>query len=216
MRTQSDKALINTGLSTLIYLYEEISSFWLRNYIDIATNLIAMTTNTIFEHEPIFHSITLTAISSDEKEDWLHPVLEIFRPRPTPIIEKGSRLYLVPSVFDDEFDPDFAPEPTSAKDLPELNDWSMNFARNTLEIFAGRRQPAQLIRQCHHRIYSELVKKSGSQKEIGRIRKIHVSQPLDGICETMLTVRFGDRLRALVIRFEGVDNRWLCTALTLL
>lgn len=182
----------------------------------IAVNLISMTTNPIYEDEPIFHSITLAAISSDENEDWLHPVLEIFRPKPVPILEKKSKLYLVPSLFDDEFDPDFAPEPTSAKDLPGLDEWSLSFARNVLEVFAGRRQSMQLTRQCHHRIYDELVKKSGSQKEIGRIRKLHVSQPLDGICETTVTVRFQDRLRALVFRFEGIDNRWLCTALTLL
>jgi len=175
-----------------------------------------MTTNPIFYDEPTFHSITFNEISSDENEDWLHPVLEIFRPQSTPFEERKSKLYLVPSLFDDEFDPEFAPEPTSSKDLPELNQWSLNFARNVLEIFAGRRQPSQLNRACHRQIYSELVKKSGSQKEIGRIRKLHVSQPLDGICETTVTVRFGDRLRALVFRFEGVDQRWLCTALMLL
>lgn len=175
-----------------------------------------MTTNPIFCDEPIFHSITLDPISSDENEDWLHPVLEIFRPQPIPFVERKSKLYLVPTIFDDEFDPEFAPEPTSAEDLPELNEWSLNFARNVLEIFAGRRQPTQLSRACHRQIYSDLVKKSGSQKQIGRIRKLHVSQPLDGICETTVTVRFGDRLQALVFRFEGVDKRWLCTALMLL
>jgi len=175
-----------------------------------------MTTNVSYDEFPLFNSIAITAISSDEDEDWLHPVLEIFRPRPIIVAEKKSRLYLVPSVFDDEFDPDFAPEPTSAEDLPELNEWCANFARNVLEIFAGRRQPSQLIKQFHHRIFKELLTKSGSQKEVGKIRKLHVSQPLDGICETTVTVRFGNRLRALVFRFEGVDGRWLCTALTLL
>jgi hypothetical protein len=61
-----------------------------------------------------------------------------------------------------------------------------------------------------------IVSVAGSQKEIGRIRKIHLDQPLDGICESTVTVRFGERVRALVIRTEGVDGRWLCTALRLL
>jgi len=175
-----------------------------------------MTTNPIFNELPKFNRITLTAVSSDENEDWLHPVLEIFRPQPLPQLLKKSRLYLVPSSFDDEFDPDFAPEPTSAEDLPALDEWCANFARNVLEVFAGRRQPAQLTKTFHHRIFSEFVKKSGSEKEVGKIRKIHMSEPLDGICETTVTVRFGVRLRALVFRFEGIDNRWLCTALTLI
>ena len=62
----------------------------------------------------------------------------------------------------------------------------------------------------------ELLRKTGSQSELGRIRNIHQSEPLDGICETTVTVRYGERLRAIVIRFEGVDGRWLCTALRLL
>ncbi|MSO42628.1 MAG: hypothetical protein EXQ76_00130 [Candidatus Planktophila sp.] len=175
-----------------------------------------MVTNPIYDELPTFNRITLTAISSDENEDWLHPVLEIFRPKPEPQLLKKSRLYLVPSIFDDEFDPDFAPEPTSAADLPELGEWCTDFAHNVLEVFAGRRQPTQLTKHFHHRIFSELIKRSGSEKEIGKIRKLHISQPLDGICETTVTVRFRDRLRALTFRFEGVDNRWLCTALTLL
>jgi hypothetical protein len=62
----------------------------------------------------------------------------------------------------------------------------------------------------------ELLRNTGSQKEIGRIRNIHQNEPLDGICESTVTVRYGNRLRAIVIRFEGVDGRWLCTALRLL
>jgi hypothetical protein len=39
---------------------------------------------------------------------------------------------------------------------------------------------------------------------------------LDGICEATITIRYEDRLRAMLVRFEGIDKRWLCTALTLL
>jgi Family of unknown function (DUF6459) len=175
-----------------------------------------MTTNPLFDELPTFNRIDLTSISSDQDEDWLHPVLEIFRPQAEPLLLTKNRLYLVPTLFGDEFDPDFAPEPTSAEDLPELSQWCANFARNVLEVFAGRRQSSQLTKQFHFRIFGELVKKSGSEKEVGIIRKLHISQPLDGVCETTVTVRFGNRLRALVFRFEGVDKRWLCTALTLL
>ena len=192
-----------------IILAVEADSYNRRDYGD-------MTTNPSYSQAPLFNSIAITSISSDENEDWLHPVLEIFRPKAISLPAKKSRLYLVPSVFDDEFDPDFAPEPTSALDLPDLNEWCGNFARNVLEVYAGRRAPAQLIKQFHHRIFCELIRKSGSEKEIGRIRKLHITEPLDGICEGTVTVRFADRLRALVFRFEGIDGRWLCTALQLL
>ena len=175
-----------------------------------------MTTNPNYNDLPTFHAIDLTLISSDENEDWLHPILEIFRPRQLPAPHKKSKLYLVPSTFDDEFDPDFAPEPTSAQELPELTEWCKNFARNVLEIYAGRRTPSQLTKAFHHRIFIELLKNSGSEKEVSHIRKLHVSEPLDGVCEATVTVRYGARLRALTFRFEGVDGRWLCTALSLL
>lgn len=175
-----------------------------------------MTTNPDYNELPVFTSISLAAVPSDENEDWLHPILEIFRPRLTPSIPKTNKLYLVPTAFDDEFDADFAPEPTSSRDLPELKQWCENFARNVLEIYAGRRTPAQLTKAFHHRIFTELLNKSGSENEVGHIRKLHIHEPLDGVCEALVTVRFGERLRALTFRFEGVDGRWLCTALRLL
>ena len=175
-----------------------------------------MTTNPNYNELPVFTSIALAAVPSDENEDWLHPILEIFRPRLTPSIPKRNKLYLVPTAFDDEFDADFAPEPTSSHDLPELKQWCENFARNVLEIYAGRRTPTQLTKAFHHRIFTELLNKSGSEKEVGHIRKLHIHEPLDGVCEALVTVRFGERLRALTFRFEGVDGRWLCTALRLL
>jgi hypothetical protein len=62
----------------------------------------------------------------------------------------------------------------------------------------------------------ELLRESGSTREIGKIKSIHQSEPLDGICESTALIRYGERLRAVVIRFEGVDGRWLCTALKML
>jgi len=125
-------------------------------------------------------------------------------------------LYSLPSQFGEEYDPEFAPQPTSASQLPDLRTWTLKFGVSVLEIWAAKRQPAQLSRWCHHTIYSELVKKVGSQKEVGRIRKLHQCEPLDGISESTITVRFEKRVRSIALRFEGVDHRWLCTSLTLL
>jgi hypothetical protein len=69
---------------------------------------------------------------------------------------------------------------------------------------------------CHRKIFTELHARAGSMKQVGKLRSIHQSEPLDGICESVVTVRYGERLRAISVRFEGVDNRWLCTALDLL
>ena len=167
---------------------------------------------------------TLELISSNEDpEMWNHPQLDLYslsevaaNRKVEKLPEQRAKLYLIPTTFGEEFEPGFEPVPTSATELPELHAWTMKFAVSVVEIWAGRRQPAQLISKCHRQIYMKLLKQVGSQKEIGRIRSIHQCQPLDGICESTITVRFGDRLRAMVIRFEGVDQRWLCTELRLI
>jgi hypothetical protein len=146
--------------------------------------------------------------SNEDPEMWNHPQLDLYslselaaNRKVEKLPEQRAKLYLIPSTFGEEFEPGFEPVPTSATDLPELHAWTMKFAVSVVEIWAGRRQPAQLISKCHRQIYMKLLKQVGS---------------LDGICESTVTVRFGDRLRAMVIRFEGVDQRWLCTELRLI
>ena len=171
---------------------------------------------TTLESISLLKPVTYAEISSCEAEDWEHPMLEMFRPIVQEHEKQKARLYLIPSSFDDEYDPDFSPQPTSASDLPELHEWTMRFVVSVLEIWAGRRSPSQLTRMCHRKIFTELHARAGTMKEVGKLRTIHQSEPLDGICESVVTVRYGERLRALSVRFEGVDNRWLCTALDLL
>lgn len=168
---------------------------------------VAMTTSTFASLRPI---------SSSESELWDHPMLDLYQRNSQKYIRQEPLLYSIPSNFGEDYDPEFAPQPTSASDLPDIHTWILKFATSVLEIWAAKRQPAQLARWCHHTIYSQLVTAVGSLTDVGKIRKLHQCQPLDGICECVLTVRFDERMRSLAIRFEGVDHRWLCTSLTLL
>ena len=154
--------------------------------------------------------------STEDPALWSHPVLDLFAPPPREKFEQKAKLYLVPSTFGEDLEADEMPVPTSASELPDIHMWTMKFIVSVVEIWGGRRQPAQLIRWCHRVIFMELLKKSGTQSEIGKIKSLHQSQPLDGICETTALIRYGNRLRAVVIRFEGVDGRWLCTALEMI
>jgi 6-phosphogluconolactonase/glucosamine-6-phosphate isomerase/deaminase len=49
-----------------------------------------------------------------------------------------------------------------------------------------------------------------------QIRKFYFNQPIEGVVEVTVTLRVIDRVRSLILRFEGVDKRWICTELTLL
>jgi hypothetical protein len=146
---------------------------------------------------------------------WGHPTLDLFHPRPEIPVQK-PRLYLAPSTFGESFEQDDLPQVTSAQSLPELSRWVSVFTINLLEIWSGRRQPAQLLSKCHRVIYLELLRGVGCLKSPGRIKSLYITEPLDGACEAAVTIAFGERTRALVTRFEGVDGRWLCTALRLL
>jgi len=175
-----------------------------------------MTTELDYSQLPSFEIIDLAPISSDPNEDWQHLVLEMFRPQIPAPVTQPPRLYLSTSRFGEEYDAEFAPEPTSAADLPNIQELTQQFIHNVLEIWAGRRSASQVQAMCHHLIFADLQRKAGHQDQVGRIRKIKVTQPLDGISESTVTVRYGERLRVVAIRFEGLDHRWLCTALNLI
>ena len=175
-----------------------------------------MTTQREYEELPTFTTIELLPLSSDPDEDFLHPVLEIFKPEPVIHGSKKPRLYLIPSTFGEEFDAEFAPQPTSAIELPKIEPLIQKFIHNAVEIWSGRRSPQQLQQLCHYTVFGELQRKAGSIKELGRVRKTRITEPLDGVCEATVTIRFGDRLRVVAIRFEGLDGRWLCTCLRLI
>ena len=166
---------------------------------------------TVNENAPI------RLISSTTPRDlWSHPTLNLYPDCFEERRPQEALLYSTPSTFGELFDEDDRPIPTSATELPDIHLWTMSFATNLLEILAGRRTPVQLATRCHRVIYLRLTSMAGTTEEIGRIRKIHQDAHLDGICESVITVRFGERIRALTIRAEGVDGRWLCTALRLL
>jgi hypothetical protein len=132
------------------------------------------------------------------------------------ITEPKPYLYKISSFYKEDFIPGFEPEPTSASELPELNIFVESFAKSVLEIWAGKRSASQLSRYCHSNVYQDLLTSIGYQKEVGKFRKIYINEPLDGLCESTVTVRFNDRLRSMALRFEGLDHKWICTSLDLI
>lgn len=154
--------------------------------------------------------------STTPRELWTHPTLDLFLSPIPEIKRQEALLFTTPTTFGESFEEDDQPVPTSESELPDIRLWTMAFATNALEILAGRRQPTQIAARCHPIIFRELLLRAGREKEIGKIRRIHQDKPLDGLCESVLTVRFSDRLRPLVIRTEGINGKWLCTALRLM
>lgn len=154
---------------------------------------------------------------------WAHPMLAFYlEPVPVEPVLVPTKLYLVPTPeyfgrdVEDYSDPEFLAKPSPLSELPEIQEWVTKFALSVVEIWGGRRSANQLARWCHRQVHQQLLVKSSTIKVAPKIRKIYISQPIEGVAETTVTLRIGERVRSLILRFEGVDKRWLCTELVLL
>ena len=144
----------------------------------------------------------------------------INQPKPAPIFANKTKLYLVPTIdteFGEEWShPKFSSTPSNLTDLPNINEWSESFIITIIEIWSGRRGVMQLANNCHRSVINKLIKQGKELDNSCRIRKIYLNQPIEGVIEATVTLRIKERVRSLILRFEGVDKRWVCTELNLL
>jgi len=144
----------------------------------------------------------------------------INQPKSAPILANKTKLYLVPTIdteFGEEWShPKFSSVPSNLTDLPNINEWSESFIITIIEIWSGRRGVMQLANNCHRSVINKLIKQGKELDNSCRIRKIYLNQPIEGVIEATVTLRIKERVRSLILRFEGVDKRWVCTELNLL
>jgi hypothetical protein len=152
---------------------------------------------------------------------WHEPLLDLYSqlvvfPPQVPAIPK---LYLVPTpeyLEGEEPDPEMAKRPSPLTDLPKLDDWVGKYVVSLVEICGGKRPVQQLARWTHRVTYQQLISLIGQWKPLPKIRKFYISEPLEGIAEVTITLRFETRVRALALRFEGIEKRWVCTNMELI
>jgi hypothetical protein len=148
------------------------------------------------------------------KTNFNEPMLPLFQER-SRITEVGikRRLFLIPSNFEETFDPNFSPMPTPQEELPEITVWVRDFTRRLLEVMSARRSPHQLSRWCHRHPFTALLKLTKSFTDLPKVKRVHIRQPLESLAEVTVILEYRSRVQALVLRFEGVDRRWLCTVI---
>ena len=99
--------------------------------------------------------------------------------------------------------------------------WAVRFAQVALEVLAGLRPPAQLVRWTSDEAQAALqsrhpvAARPGARPRQCRIRSLHVSVPVEGVAEVAVVVADGLRYRAMAFRMEGRDRHWLVTAIDL-
>jgi hypothetical protein len=158
-------------------------------------------------------------------------------PGPTPVVQGTLALDLVPApppdrdppapdpgLADDDAWGDDPPSRTDPVELPDPRRWAAMIAQAVVEILAGRRPAVQVVRWLETPVY-ERVRRSAlaaggpgprRQGTPVRVRRVRVSTTLDGAVEAVAVVDDGVRCRALALRLEALDGRWLCSALEML
>ncbi|MEI8080925.1 MAG: Rv3235 family protein [Actinomycetes bacterium] len=160
----------------------------------------------------------------------LQPQLDLeFLSTPAPQDEPRSRLAMVPRAINSTPGPPkteaeiadyFDRQPTGDRDLPDPKRWAARLSQAIIEVRAGSRPAHQLLRWTSIDVFESLLAEVGNQGRPraphGHVSSVHVARPADGVAEVSAVVTGRHRSRALALRLEGWDGRWLCTTLAIL
>lgn len=118
-------------------------------------------------------------------------------------------------------DADFDAQRTSTRNLPPVQKWIARYAQAVTEVLAGTRSPRQLAPFTSESVYigiersARIAANKKTRLPAAVVRSVRVCEPEDGVAEASIVVRRGQRHRALAMRVEGLDGKWLCTAMHL-
>lgn len=130
-----------------------------------------------------------------------------------------------PRGLRDEF---FGPQPTKRVDLPDPEPLISNLTRCVIEILAGAREIEQIARWVTEDVYQHLLKRvmiadrgrrargATATRPAFTLGNVHLSEPRDGVIESVAIVQTRARVRAVAIRLEGTDGRWRATVISVL
>lgn len=121
----------------------------------------------------------------------------------------------------------FGVQPSVAEDLPDARRWAAHVGQALVEVMHGARPPAQVLRWTSPEVYTVVARRgalaarrAGHNLRQGegitrsvRVRTARVCHPRDDVAEACLVVLDRQRVRALALRLEGRDGRWVVTAL---
>jgi len=130
------------------------------------------------------------------------------------------------SLFDQ--DDYFGYQPTATSALPDPQPMVENLARSVMEILAGCRELDQIARWVSDEVYRNLLKRVHISRRARAVKKMPavrptfglgrtiITNPTDGVVESVVIVHGKARTRSIAIRLEGIDGRWRATAIHVL
>lgn len=132
-------------------------------------------------------------------------------------------LALLPCDADD--DGLWGRQSTPSSDLPDPVQWGRTITQVVVEVLAGHRPSAQLLRWTTEQVYREVRNRAlplpsghDRSRSLGpahrpRVGSVRVSEPRDGVAEVAAVVHRRHRVQAMALRLEGRDGRWVVTVL---
>ncbi|WP_347350251.1 Rv3235 family protein [Intrasporangium sp.] len=119
-------------------------------------------------------------------------------------------------------DDDSSRRPTRRSLLPDPTSFVAKMAQAIIEVIAAQRPAPQLIRHTSPEVYAGLARRAlvaarrqpTGPRRSAMVRRVRLCEPADGIVEACAVVVAHGRVRALALRLEGLDGRWLVTQLT--
>ena len=107
---------------------------------------------------------------------------------------------------------------TATADLPSARPFVTGVVRGLLDVLVGVRGIKQLSGSLTPELYADLLPRltartdaPGPRPDSRAVRSVHLQTRPEGVVEASATVQRGGRLRALALRLEGFEGRWVVT-----
>lgn len=117
-------------------------------------------------------------------------------------------------------EPEFDRAPTPASSLPDPERTVAALASSIIEVLSGERPAPQLIRHTTPPVYTALARRAlvatrrglaSKGRRGATTRRVQLCEPAEGVIEAAAVVVAGARVRAVALRLEGLDGRWMIT-----
>ncbi len=138
----------------------------------------------------------------------------------TPATAGADYVQGVLALSDADDDGFFDPQPTARQMLPHPEAFARSIGQALVEVMWGARPSTQVVRWTTADVYAVVARRSlvavrrglrGGRPPV--VTGARVCEPADGVAEAALVVIAGGRVRALALRLEGLDGRWVVTEL---
>ncbi|MDQ2757779.1 MAG: Rv3235 family protein [Actinomycetota bacterium] len=140
---------------------------------------------------------------------------EAFEVAPLPSGDYVQGVLALSDPHDESF---FERQPTARQHLPRPDAFARSLGQALVEVMWGARPSTQVVRWTTAEVYAVVARRSlvAVRRGLGGgrppvVKRVRVCEPADGVAEAALVVIAGGRVRALALRLEGLDGRWVVT-----